>query len=239
MYVAAVDGLLIEECFNDMSGWEVGYREDGSAGPQPPSMYSHNFYLQSDNRNIIFRGNISSRGASYGAQVRPGGIVQRNIFIGNNAAFYTGGGSPSLVEDNVVTIAGNKRAPDIGAIGWGLDTLGVTGTVLRRNIVAHSVDPRATHPDDRANNAIQNSDGAIASDNIFFDWGSSADTPADIGTLVDGESTSILQYSAASPVGSTDLDDLSAALRARDRGAWPWHLTATAIQVYFATGFTP
>ena len=35
------------------------------------------------------------------------------------------------------------------------------------------------------------------------------------------------------------LDDLSSALRSRDRGRWPTDLTATAIQAYFMEGFTP
>ncbi|MEZ4368934.1 MAG: hypothetical protein R2939_22035, partial [Kofleriaceae bacterium] len=120
VYMANVDGILIEESFADHAGWVEGYHGDQSAGPQPPSQFSHDFYLQGNNANIVFRDNIAARGASFGAQVRPGGAVVGNVFVGNNAAFFTAGDRPSLVERNVVTIAGNKRADLIGAIGWGL-----------------------------------------------------------------------------------------------------------------------
>lgn len=237
IYISNTNSLLIEESFADMNGWQEGYDPDAGAGPQPPSKYSHNFYLQSSNQNIIFRGNVSARGASYGAQIRPGGIVQKNIFIANNAAFFTAGDHPSLSIDNVISIAGNKKALEIGALGWGLSAQDIAGTHLIRNIVAHSLDPLDSSGPDYANGAIANTDGAVLSDNIVYNWGSSANEPQDSSALVRPNETSILDYSRKSPEASPDLASFLEEFRRRDRHYWPAHLTATEIQKYFASGF--
>ncbi|MFW5921338.1 MAG: hypothetical protein ACOCUS_05815 [Polyangiales bacterium] len=239
IYVANVDGLFIEESLADHSGWEEGYDPEVGPGPHPPSKYSHNFYLQSNNRNVVLRATIAARGASFGAQVRPGGVVQRNVFVGNNAAFFTAGDEPSLVENNVVTVAGNKVAEEIGARGWGLATQNVADTVVRGNIVAHSVDPLAPiDGEDYANNPIHETGGAVTEDNVVFRWGSSPDMPADVGDAVDGDGPSIVAYARDHDAGE-DLESFLDALRGRDRDNWPCHLTATAIQRYFRDGLAP
>jgi hypothetical protein len=233
IYVANVNGLFIEECYADRSGWEPGYDPELGPGPHPPSKYSHNFYLQRNNENIVFRGTISSRGASFGAQVRPGGVVQRNVFVGNNAAFFTAGDNPSLIEENVVTIAGNKVATEIGARGWGISASDVAGTVLRGNVVVHSVDPLGSVDEDFANNGIHNTDGTTMSDNVVWDWGSAASRPESLPAGVQPDSVSWLNY-AGETVGEEDFAAMDEALRARDRQAWPAFLSAPVIVDYFA-----
>jgi hypothetical protein len=236
IYVANVDGLLIEECYADKNGWEDGFDADAGPGPHPPSMFSHNFYIQGSNDNVILRGTISSRGASFGAQVRPGGIVQQNLFFGNNAAFFTATRA-SLVEDNVVTIAGNKVAHQIGALGWGIGASDMAGSVHRRNVVAHSVDPLASAPEDHANNAIADTDGVTLEDNVVYNWGSSTDQPDDLGGHIDPDTVSLLHYVSSSPIGAADMDALHDALRERDRDNWPAYLSAPAIVDYFSQEF--
>jgi hypothetical protein len=232
VYVANVDGLFIDECYADKSGWEEGYDPDVGAGPHPPSKYSHNFYLQSSNENIVFRGTISSRAASFGAQVRPGGVVQQNVFVGNNAAFFTGGDNPSLIDKNVVTIAGNKVATQIGARGWGLAPQEVGGSVVRDNVVAHSVDPLGSISQDFANNGIHNTGGTTTEGNVVWNWGSDANRPDTLPTNVTPEQVSLLNY-ASDEVGQSQLEAFDDALRQRDRGSWPARLDAPTIVEYF------
>ncbi|TXD39847.1 hypothetical protein FRC96_06135 [Lujinxingia vulgaris] len=234
VYISNVDGIFIDECYADTNGWQPGYDPEAGPGPQPPSKYSHNFYLQGDNSNVVLRGSISSRGASFGAQVRSGGIVQDNVFIANNAAYFTGTGTPSLVERNVVTIAGNKVAFDIGARGWGLDTKSVSGSVLRDNVVIHSVDPLDSATEDFASGAISNTTGVTAESNVVWNWGSSENSPASLPDGVQGDAISLLNYIAPTPIGDTDLDAFDRHLRQRDRDNWPAYLSAQAIIEHFS-----
>jgi hypothetical protein len=236
IYIASTTGLLIEESFADMNGWKEGFDSNGGAGPQPPSMYSHSFYIQGSTKEVIFRGNIVARAASFGAQVRPGGVVQRNIFIGNNAAFYTGGEHASLVEDNIVTLAGNKKAPQIGALGWGIGLQNVAGTELLYNMIVHSIDPLDPMPPDFASGAISSTEGAIMEGNIVYNWGSSTHLPSDSSSLSALENRSLVAYSQASLVGSNDLESFLNEYRLRDRDNWPNHLGATPIYEYFFSG---
>ena len=236
IYIANVDGLLVEENFADLNGWLPGYDPDGAPGPHPPSMFNHNFYLQTSNTNLTYRGNISSRGASFGAQLRPGGVVQYNLFVANNAAFFTNTVA-SLVEDNVITIAGNKDAHTIGALGWGYNANDIADTYLRRLIVAHSVDPLGPEPDqDRANNAVHELDGVHLEDVILYQWGSTPNQPDELPGHLDPASTSLASYAEAH-LGSASTESLLDELRLRDRDFWPLYLTAPEIIHFFQEGF--
>ncbi len=240
IYIAGTAGLLIDECYADFNGWRNGYDEDGGAGPHPPSMFSHNFYIQSNNTHVIYRGTISSRGASTGAQIRPGGVVQQNVFFANNVQFFTGGDHPSLVTDNAVTIAGNKRAHQIGALGWGYSAQDVQDTLVRRLMVFHSTDPLdPSPPNDAANSAIHNAAEATVEDLVVYKWGSSADQPEGWNPSEDPDGISIIAYATNSEIGASNLDEFDQILRSRDRGWWPYKLSGPAIVEYFQEVFTP
>ena len=142
------DGLLIEHVLSDHNAWADDYREDASLeGGQPPSKFSHNFYIQSDARDVTFRDNVSMQGASFALQIRPGGFVENNVFADSNAAVLVGSGTSehlgnySLVLDNIVTL-GAHHAVDIqqGAITLGMVVQAADATLLD-NIVAHLNDP--------------------------------------------------------------------------------------------------
>lgn len=239
IYISGVDALLIEENFADHNGWQEGYDPDLGPGPHPPSMYSHNFYLQGSNKNLIFRNNVSARAASFGAQVRPGGVVHGNVFIANNAAFYTAGDNPSLVEDNVVTIAGNKRAEQIGALGWGIGIHHPQNSHVHRNIIAHSLDPLGDQTQDDANGAISDLSGAQANQNIVYKWGTSSPLPSDIlNHISPAEAPSLLAYSLAA-TNTSNLDEFLNLFLERDRNYWPEHLQTPALIGYFQEGFQP
>ncbi len=150
LYVSRSDGILLEGNLFDHAGWAEGYDPNGSGDfGQPPSMYSHNVYLQDSNSDVTFRDNITMRGASFGVQVRSGGYIEDNVILDNNVAVnFLGGdyngagpvGEYTLFADNLVTSAGYKTADKIGAINWGVRNEANLSSMVD-NIVAHMADP--------------------------------------------------------------------------------------------------
>lgn len=166
IYAQGVRGLLIETSLNDMSGWQPGYLDDPTR--QPPTIYSHGYYLNYANRDVTFRENVTLRAASIGAQLRSGGVMVDNVFVDNNVGFNvlagdasrgegTGPyrGNRSFLRGNVVTEAGYRpyQGPP-GARAWALEIIGVGSSVLD-TVVAHKHDPNdlelAGDPDHIAN----------------------------------------------------------------------------------------
>ena len=152
IYVNKVEGLLIENSLNDMSGWEAGYQDDSTR--QPPTIFSHGYYLSWENRDLTFRNNVTMRAASTGAQIRSGGFIENNVFIDNNIGFNflagddSGGrgkgpflGNLSFVHGNVVTNAAFRAySGPKGALAASFSGLGPGSSVIG-NIVAHKYDP--------------------------------------------------------------------------------------------------
>lgn len=98
--------ILIEENVFDENGW---YRHTaGGTNPLPdakPNMYSHNIYIQALDvpaAGIVARGNLLTYGASHGIQMRPGGVLDQNVFYKNAIGAFTSdndgvGNPPSLI----------------------------------------------------------------------------------------------------------------------------------------------
>ncbi|MER8314733.1 hypothetical protein, partial [Acinetobacter baumannii] len=78
----------------------------------------------------------------FGAQVRPGGLIEGNTFIYNNAALnFFSSSSYTMALYNLVTSAGYKTVSDFqGALSYGIDGSG-KHTALIGIIIAHFADP--------------------------------------------------------------------------------------------------
>ncbi|WP_311200400.1 calcium-binding protein [Jannaschia sp. W003] len=150
-FLKNIDGLLFEKSFVAHSGWAEGYDLNGDPDQgQVPSMYSHNIYIQKDVSEVTFRDNISMQAASAGAQVRPGGFVEDNVFVENNFGFSTGhgieieeglwSGNYTLSNGNLVTSGAHKAGLSIGALTLGISDFSKMSVFLD-NIVAHLADP--------------------------------------------------------------------------------------------------
>jgi hypothetical protein len=62
--VKKTENLLLDGLFLDQIGWAEDYRYDLSGeGGQPPSIYSHNIYIQHDSTDVTLRDSITMRGA--------------------------------------------------------------------------------------------------------------------------------------------------------------------------------
>jgi hypothetical protein len=175
IYVDGPDNVLIEENLFDHNGWNDSVNRAGK------TIFNHNMYLQhgesGEDRQFIVRNNISARASSHGCQLRPGGLLENNLFLKNaRAAFvaYT----PSVVRNNVIL-----DGDDIGSAnprGQGLEFLNCLTVLAEGNVIAHKKDKR-------------NGESALAFDptvreeppgpsrgefthNIVYDWAGSAFT---------------------------------------------------------------
>jgi hypothetical protein len=76
IFVNKVDGLIIENSVIASNGFNL----DRDA---PPTIFNHNVYIQHGTKNVIVRNNIIADASSHGIQLRPGGLIEDNLFISN------------------------------------------------------------------------------------------------------------------------------------------------------------
>ncbi|CUH31958.1 Beta antigen [Jannaschia seosinensis] len=184
-YSSSVDGLLMEGMVIDHNGFAPDFDAEGSIeGGHPPSMYSHNVYIQASTDDVTFRDSVDMRGASFGAQFRGGVFLEDNMFLDNNIAWNTLGGdykgagpvgNYSLMVGNVVTSAAARGAdaPRIGALDWGIRNEGLMSTLVD-NIVAHANDPDDASDTVSGWSALyhgKGEDSVYADDTIIWRWG--------------------------------------------------------------------
>jgi hypothetical protein len=226
MYADGVHGLLIEENFFDHNGWK------DASGDTGPDIYSHNMYIQYENWDCVVRDNISARASSHGLQLRPGGLIDGNVFVGDSIAMFDsdgdGDGSDNVTIDNVVVHGSRKYldAPPSGSPGprgWGIGCTDQAGSECIRNIVAHG--------ETGCRSALTGLSGVYTEDNVIYDWG----TTSDPGPFPDPNRT-IMSYDALQG-GSGTLDSFYAAIREQRRGNWDPAYTAEAVVPYFQEGF--
>jgi len=128
IYASGITGLLIEESLFDYNG------KNDSIPNAYPTIFNHNLYIQVDNTDVIVKGNIISNPSSHGLQLRPGGIIEENLFLKNPiAAFISGSGGRMAAN---VVLSGNDISTSLPR-GWGLDVLTANPTVVSHNIVAN------------------------------------------------------------------------------------------------------
>ncbi len=258
IYVSGTDGILLEGNVFDHTGWADGYTYDGdAANGQPPSQYSHNFYLQPSALDVTFRDNITMRAAATGAQFRGGGFIEDNVFLDNNVAVnFLGGdsfgngpvGNYTLFTDNVVTSGAHKVANLLGGLTMGATNRGADSTLLD-NIIAHLADPN--NPDELAEKEwthapLDNEKTPYYDDTMIYNWvgAGAASRGANNDVNVDGLDSAVLdqttiQLFTAALLGKPDatIADLGDYLRAQADGALDGTVDADLIIAFFQEGF--
>lgn len=250
VYMAGVDGAYLDNNLFDRNGWAPGYDYNMSPSkPMPPSMYNHNLYVQFGTLDITVRDNIFLRGASFGAQVRPGGLIEGNTFIDNNAALnFFSSSSYTLALDNLVTSAGYKTVSDFqGAVSYGIDGNG-RHLALIENIIAHFADPN--NPAEQAIKrnaqlALVNNDREYFDDTIVYNWSRGEKIPStNVDRNIDGLSKTVLdqttiQNFTAELLGkkTATISDLGNYLRAQADGKLDHVVDADVINAFFRKGF--
>lgn len=128
-YIEHVDGVLLEENVWSHNGW------NNNVSGGKATKFNHNIYVQSDNLNCVVRGNVIANGSAHGLQLRPGGIVDDNLFVSNPMAMYVAR-HESWVRRNVVLQSddmGNDAGEDRG---FGIQTLPSVHTHFENNIIS-------------------------------------------------------------------------------------------------------
>jgi len=136
IYLDRFEHVLIEENLFDHNGWNDAVPNAGR------TIFNHNLYLQhgqpGEQRNIMVRNNIIARASSHGCQLRPGGVLENNLFLKNPLAAFVSY-APSVVRNNVV-LGGDGIGPSQPR-GQGLEFLNCPAVLVEGNIVAHKPDP--------------------------------------------------------------------------------------------------
>lgn len=258
VFIAGTDGALVEGNLFDHNGWADGYDYNLSAdSPMPPSYYNHNLYMANNNSDVTVRDNIIMRGASFGAQVRSGGVIEDNVFIDNNAAVSALGGdynnagpigNYTLFLDNLITSAGHKRvAAKEGALSMGI-VEEARQTTLIGNIVAHLADPNnSTEVAEKTvtHKPLDIKHGAYFDDTIIYNWqakktGAQATNNQNVAGLdmATLDETTIQNFTAQLLGKETaTIADLGNYLRAQADGALDHVVDADLINAFFREGF--
>lgn len=111
LYASQVDGLEIVECVLDRNG------RNGNS-----TVYSHDLYIQTSNSRVAVRGCLLSRSAAHGLQLRPGGILENTLVMGNGVGVLLK--EDSTVRDVVMTGSRDPTHPRL--TGWGVDLDGIS-----------------------------------------------------------------------------------------------------------------
>ena len=257
IYVSNTKDTLIENTFFDHAGWVDGYETNGE---QPPSMASHNIYIQMGNNGVTLRDNIIMRGAGNDAQVRSGGYIEDNLFLDSNAgAMFAGGvknsetgleqgGNYTLFSNNVLTSGGHRVAEgQSAAVTLGVNNLGYMATLVN-NIVTHLANPN--DPDELAAKTITHvalahgRDDPYYDDTIVYNWAGGTRDPDFQNQNTDGldfaalNETTIQNFTAQLLGKETaTISDLANFLRSQVQGELDTVVDADLINAFFQTAF--
>jgi hypothetical protein len=173
IFVNNFDNVLIEENVFDHNGWN-----DAVPGAVK-TIFNHNMYLQhtakGEDRHFIVRNNISARASSHGCQLRPGGLLENNLFLKNSLAAFVADTS-SVMRNNVV-LDGDGIADDAPR-GQGLEFLNCPTVLAEGNIIAHKRDAK-NNMSAMAYNPVVKDEPVVEShgefrNNIVYDWAGTA-----------------------------------------------------------------
>lgn len=136
-YAGDVQGLLLEENVIDHNGWNPG------VSGADATTFKQNVYLQTSTTGVVFRGNISSRSAAAGVQMRHGGIAENNLFYANPMSMRYGYRTLEWPQEyasgeirNNVVVGGPSAMPTDEIFGIWTERL--NGVVIEGNVVAHA-----------------------------------------------------------------------------------------------------
>lgn len=168
IYADEVTDLLIEGCTLDHLGWS----ETVSAA-HGKSIFKHGLYIQGDARNVTIRNNVIANASSHGAQMRSGGVCDRNVFIQCAIGLLLAGDGAAT--KNVIT-----KGTDIGttqslARRFGIDIQNVpTGARIAWNMMVHTTNGQrgvTIQPLEYPTGVFLGSHNVLTENNILFAWG--------------------------------------------------------------------
>jgi chitodextrinase len=245
-------GFLVEENVIDHNGWPQG------------NVFLHNLYLSGDNNNpgpVTLRGNIIANDTS-GSQIRIGGTITNNLWIGNPYAYMIGmptAGVMSVIDNDVYTEAVTMNS----SYGYGVLHFNVQYEGSSFNLgtltFSNNIMTQTASPIYGLGIEINAGFTETLSNNIFFKWASPAIADQTSGTVtytgynvqdINGAnnlggpepfpnpSRTVGTYydSVVGSSGHTSSDFLAAARR-QSKANWNPALAAAAVNNYIRAGF--
>jgi hypothetical protein len=136
IFAFGLDGLAIKNCVIASNGFN-------EARNVQPTIYNHNIYIQSSNRNVSIQNNIIADASSHGVHFRSGGVATGNLFLSNPIALSVGGGHVPVEGGMVIDVSDNiflegRDMDESTGRGWGIDIKNVREGRVVNNIIAHS-----------------------------------------------------------------------------------------------------
>ncbi len=126
LFIAACDGVLIEDNVFDHNGWKEGVAS--------PTIFNHNIYIYRGTTGVALRGNILSRASSHGASMRADASITDNLFVNNSIAMFVGDVTADIRRN---VILDGKDINDANPRGWGITIDSIRAGVISDNIIAH------------------------------------------------------------------------------------------------------
>lgn len=169
LFASKANGLLIEGNVFDHNGW------NDSVSGASPTIFNHNMYIQDDCQNVVVKGNISARASSHGLQLRPGGNIERNLFLSNSLNVLIGGGNSPVPGGVKGTVSYNvvMGAKDINAStprGTGIAGENLDDVQVSNNLIAY-ISSASTGNKQPLNLAMSSTTNRlIVSNNTVWDW---------------------------------------------------------------------
>ncbi len=157
LFMAACDGVLIEENVFDHNGWKAGVAD--------PTIFNHNIYIYRGTTGVILRGNILSRASSHGASMRADASITDNLIVNNSIALFVGDVTADIRRN---VILDGKNIDDANPRGWGITIDSIRAGVISDNIIAHQQGtfPASIEVDDSGTGNFN----IRFAGNIVYDW---------------------------------------------------------------------
>lgn len=139
IYAKKIDGLTIENCVIASNGFNA------ARGAQP-TVFNHNIYIQHGTRNVVVRNNIIADASSHGIQLRPGGVIENNLFLSNPISVLismdegasNSGSAENAVRRNLIMYGRDLSADQPRR--FGIDVSSTRGIEVSENILYASPD---------------------------------------------------------------------------------------------------
>ncbi|MEM1212090.1 MAG: right-handed parallel beta-helix repeat-containing protein [Planctomycetota bacterium] len=239
LYASRMDGVRIEGCIFDHNGWDP--RVDRAV----KNKFNHNIYISIDNARMVVTGNIITRAASNGIQLRSGGVIDGNLFAYNPIAGFAAV-SDSRISNNVVLHGNDFRSDDPGERrGFGLTLFNLRKGVMENNIVAYR-DSVRTSPGLKIEGSVRE---AQVRNNIVFWWHDRQNQGLTVNAQRSTRSNNTTDNYARFEDPQRTLDHWADemgfrngpawldSLRSQQKGDWREERTAAAVIEWVAEGF--
>jgi hypothetical protein len=136
IFAFGLDGLVIKNSVITSNGFSDEH-------DVRPTIFNHNLYIQRNNRNVSILGNIIADASSHGLQLRPGGMIEDNLFVDNPISILIAMEDGADIQDMPNTVRRNlvmygRDISENSPRRFALDVSSLKTGVVEHNILALS-----------------------------------------------------------------------------------------------------